>query len=204
MPAWPKACTPPQADETHAKKSLVPPPKSPIRTVAGSVRGARERVPAASGSSADHLGEAGVGVGAAQAVGAQDIVRELAGEADRAADDDPWATGTSASRAGRNRAIRRSRVKGWPKIRVSVKLLLRQVGLHRHDQPAVQRILEIGVDRLGAGGDRRMRRAAVSSVQKHRTERNTSPSAWRCAVTLPSPCSSATTLLVVPKSMPIA
>ena len=34
------------------EKSLVPPPKSPISTVAGSVRVRAKRVPAASGSSA--------------------------------------------------------------------------------------------------------------------------------------------------------
>ena len=45
-------------------------------------------------------------------------------------------------------------------------------------------------------------RSAPRSVQKHRTVRNTSRPGARCVRTVPSRCSTATTLLVVPKSMP--
>ncbi len=48
----------------------------------------------------------------------------------------------------------------------------------------------------------------LNACQKQRTERNTSSSlvaaAWRWVVTRPSSCSKATTLLVVPKSTPMA
>ena len=98
-----------------------------------------------------HLREARLGVGAAQTLGTQAVIRELAGEVHGAADDDArcrWDIGEECCEKAADQALQGEPVAEYAGLG---KTPLRKVGLHRHDQAAVQRIFEVCGDRLEAG-----------------------------------------------------
>ena len=153
MPAWPRGVPPRARIEAHDRE--VAGAAAEIADQHGGRLGEGAGEQGAGGfrlQRQGHLRDARVGVGAAQAVGAECVVHELAGEAHRAADDDAGGrrdVGEEGAEEAADQALHREGVAEDAGLREA---LLRQVGLHRHDQPAVERVLEVGVDRLGAGG----------------------------------------------------
>ena len=152
MPAWPSGVVPVAGIEAQDRE--VAGATAEVADQHGGGLGERAGEAGAGGlrfQGERYVGQAGIRIGAAQPCRAQRVVDELAGEAHRTADDDArgrWYVGEQGAQEAADQALQRE---GMAEDAGLGEAALRQVGLHRHDQPAVERILQIGGDRFGAG-----------------------------------------------------